>query len=116
MSLDRAAVLDVAKAAERALRLIEGMDQNAFDADERTRWAVYSQFVLIGEAAARVSPAFRKSHAGLPWKEMVGMRNRLVHGYDQIDWSRVWETLQQNLPALLKSLASVPGDDDPVPD
>jgi len=77
------------------------MSEEAFLADVKTQWAVYSQIVLIGEAAGRVSVGFCNAHPELPWKEMTGMRHRLVHGYDDINWSRVWQSVQDDLPTLV---------------
>lgn len=105
MSRDDSAILDIRDAATRAIGFAQGMSIEEFVADEMTHWAVYSQIVLIGEAANRVSSEYRQPRPEVPWKQMIGMRHRLVHGYDDINWERVWETVTDDLPRLLASLA-----------
>jgi uncharacterized protein with HEPN domain len=106
MSRDLSAVIDIMEAARRALDFTRGMNRDDFflDKSEQARWAVYSQIVIIGEAAARLSADFRDAHAAVPWRKVVGMRHRLVHGYDEINWLRVWETVSDDLPGLLEWL------------
>jgi uncharacterized protein with HEPN domain len=60
--------------------------------------------LIIGEAAGRVSPEFVRDHADIPWSQMTGMRHRLIHGYDETNWIRVWETVKVDLPAMLQAL------------
>jgi uncharacterized protein with HEPN domain len=67
----------------------------------------------VGEAAGRLSPDFRGRHAELPWAEIVGMRNRLVHAYYEIDYDLLWQTLTEDLPPFVdrvkELLANEPG-------
>ena len=100
MSPDLTPLMDVLLAVNRALEFTEGLDARAFQADKRTRWAVYSQIVIIGEAAGRVSREFQRDHPDIPWADMIGMRHRLVHGYDEVRWDRVWDTVVHDLPKL----------------
>ena len=58
----------------------------------------------MGEAAARISEPFREQHPDLPWRQVIGMRNRLIHGYDDIVLSVVWEVIQNDLPKLIQAL------------
>jgi uncharacterized protein with HEPN domain len=104
MSRDSATLVDIAEAARRATRFTAGLDAASFFGNEEKRWAVFSQIVIIGEAAARLSAEFQEAHTQIPWKQIVGMRHRLVHGYDQINWRRVWETATHDLPALLAAI------------
>jgi uncharacterized protein with HEPN domain len=62
---------------------------------------------VIGEAARGVSPAFRNSHPDLPWKNMVGMRDRLIHGYYDINLDVVWKTVTEDLPPLISQLEEI---------
>lgn len=105
MSRDVSAVVDINDAVGRAIAFAQGMGEEQFLADSKTRWAVYSQIVLIGEAAGRASAEYQRVHSEVPWKQMIGMRHRLVHGYDDINWTRVWETLADDLPRLQVCLA-----------
>jgi uncharacterized protein with HEPN domain len=62
---------------------------------------------VIGEAARGVSPEFRNSHPDLPWKNMVGMRDRLIHGYYDINLDVVWKTVTEDLPPLISQLEEI---------
>lgn len=100
MSPDLTPLLDILLAVNRAIEFTKGCDASAFHADERTRWAVYSQIIVIGEAAVRISRDFQRDHPEIPWTDMIGMRHRLVHGYDEVKWDRVWDTVVVDLPKL----------------
>ena len=107
MSRDLGSLLDIHRAAAEAMDLAQGVSQEGFLQDRKLKWAIYSQFIIIGEAAGRVSAKFRAEHSEVPWSQMVGMRHRLVHGYDQVNWVRVWETLAEDLPAVASVIRSL---------
>ena len=88
-------------------RYVEGLDRAAFLADERTGDAVVRNLEVIGEAAARLPEAFRASASDIPWRRIVGLRNRIVHEYFGIDLEIVWEIVRTDLPALRPQLAEL---------
>lgn len=101
------------QAAQEACDFVAGMTPEAFKADLRTQKAVEMNLVVIGEAASRLldqHPEFAQGHPELPWREMRGMRNRMAHGYFEIDLDVVWSTVQTALPALLARLDALPTD------
>ena len=104
MHLDDAAVLDILNAARSAIRFAEGISRSAFLDDEKTQSAVMHQLLVLGEAVKRLSPEFRDSHLQLPWKMMAGMRDKLVHEYDDVDMAIVWDTVQNDLPPIIATL------------
>ena len=59
---------------------------------------------VIGEASARLSETLRARHPEVPWREIIGMRNMLIHGYFDIDWEQVWNALERDLPGLRRAL------------
>ena len=63
---------------------------------------------VIGEAAGQVSKEFQTAHPEIPWPAIVGMRNRLIHAYFDIDLDRVWDTVKDDLPPLVASLEKIP--------
>lgn len=93
-------LLDIFLAANRAMDFVAGQDKAAFESDARTRWAVYSQIVIIGEACRRISREFQMENPQIPWSEIIGMRHRLIHDYDDFDWDFVWDTVANDLPRL----------------
>jgi uncharacterized protein with HEPN domain len=97
------------KAATDACSFIDGMDKADFDVDKRTQQAVVMSLFIIGEAATKVMDnyaGYMQAHPEVPWRSMRGMRNRIAHGYFDINLDVVWETVQTALPALLKQLAA----------
>lgn len=94
-------------AASEALDFLEGSSFNTFAEDRRTQKAVFMSLIIIGEAAARILerfPDFTAAHPEIAWIEMRGMRNRLTHVYFEVDLAIIWNTVQQELPRLLRSL------------
>lgn len=99
------------EAARKPLSYVEGADKDGFLADSRTQEAVALNLPVIGEAAAgltRRHAGFVAQHQQLPWRQMQGMRNRIAHGYFDLDMTIVWETVRSALPELL-GLLSVSG-------
>ena len=70
----------------------------------RDRLAILKAVEVVGEAASQVSPEGKEAHPEIPWAKIIGMRNRLVHGYFNVNLERVWETVQQDLPDLIALL------------
>jgi uncharacterized protein with HEPN domain len=101
MSRDDAILLDLARAARLAREFVQDIDEAKFLADVKTQSAVLHQLLILGEAAKRLSHAFRDTHSRIPWPLITGMRDKLIHDYDDVDLAVVWETLQKDLPTLL---------------
>lgn len=112
MRRDLAFIEDILHAARLAMGFVEGMTYDAFVVDEKTQAAVIREIEIIGEAAGRVSTAFAVSHRELPWREMVSMRNRMIHGYEDISLRIVWEAVRVNIPALIELVAPLVGSEE----
>lgn len=90
-------------AIKLARSYVDGLSREGFHADKKTQQAVILNIVVIGEAATQLvaeCPEFAKRHPEIPWKQMRGMRNRMAHGYFEIDLDVVWDTVQGSLPEL----------------
>jgi uncharacterized protein with HEPN domain len=105
---DEVTLQDIEVAARRIAEFIQGYTSDQFSADEKTWSAVLYQIGVIGEAVKRLSEPFRAAHPSTPSSEMAGMRNRVIHGYDAVDFERVWETVTRSIPALRATLAALP--------
>jgi uncharacterized protein with HEPN domain len=95
-----------------ALSYVEGYSRADFLADKRTQQATVLNLLVIGELASKIlsdDAAFTVQHAQVPWRSMVGMRNRIAHGYFEIDLDVVWQTIESALPELLKALEAIDG-------
>lgn len=102
-------------AATDARSFIEGLTKDDFLADRRTQQAVIMSLIIIGEAVTKVMDRyaeFAQAHGQVPWRNMRGMRNRIAHGYFDINLDVVWDTVQAALPELLKQLPAVRQDAD----
>lgn len=101
---DQIRVRHMLDAAREVLSFVDGMEHAAFVRNRLVVLAVIKELEIIGEAAAKVSIATRDSNAEIPWQDVVGMRNRLIHGYFDIDLERVWDTVTGDVPELVKLL------------
>lgn len=98
------------QAACQAAEYVLGMDQVAFDQDLKTQDAVIMKLLVIGELAAKVleeDAAFTQASPDVPWLKMKGMRNRMAHGYFELDHAVVWDTVKNAVPELIASLGNL---------
>lgn len=101
---DRVTLQQMRDATRKALILAEGRRRPDLDEDWVATLALTQLFQIIGEAARRLSERFRQDHPEVPWAEVIGLRNRLIHGYDTVDLDRLWLVMTSDLPALATSL------------
>jgi uncharacterized protein with HEPN domain len=97
-------VQDILDAIAEIQVFVADMDRDQFLADPKTLKAVTANLVVIGEAARHVPEPIVRQSSEIPWELMSGMRNRLVHGYYQVDPEIVWDTCQNDLPSLVDPL------------
>lgn len=92
-------------AAREASRFLQGRDPQDLATDTMLNYAVRHAIEIIGEAANNVSPEVRNSLPEIPWRQVIGMRNRLIHAYFDVNTAILWDTVKLSLPALIASLA-----------
>jgi uncharacterized protein with HEPN domain len=113
---DAALLLDMLLAARDAQGFVQGLDEAAFLGSRLHQNAVIRSLVVIGEAAAKVSPAVRAAHPEIPWREVTGMRHRLIHDYGEVRLAIVWTVVRDHLgPLIAKLTALVPGESESEP-
>lgn len=93
---------DVLSTADKIEAFIGNMDLAAFKSDEKTAYAVIHALKVIGEAASKIPSTIRLRHPSIPWKEVAGMRNKLIHEYFGVDLETVWKTASEDVPLLKK--------------
>ena len=104
---DDSYLADIEEACRRILDYTQGMKYEAFLKNSLVQDAVLRNFQIIGEAAKRVSNDLRQSNPDIPWREMMGMRDKVVHDYIGVNFATVWDTIEQNLPQLLNQVTSL---------
>ncbi len=97
-------IQDMVNAARQIERYTEGLAFEEFLEDEKTMDAVMRQLTIIGEAASHIPEEILSRYPGIPWAEIRGMRNVIVHAYLDVNTRIVWETVKRNLPELLARL------------
>lgn len=107
MQRDRAYIQDIIDAARLAMSYLNKVTEEEFAHDTQIQDAVIRRIEIIGEAARRVSPELRGANPQIPWSEMIGMRNLMIHDYDDVDVHVVWNTVQKDLPQLLEALVQM---------
>lgn len=107
MRRDDAYLLDMLIAARDAVTFLGELSSEQFAASRIHQQAVAKALETIGEAAARVSESTRAAHAEIPWREIIGMRHRLVHDYFEVDLQKVWDTVRNDIPPLIAILERV---------
>ena len=112
---DRIRLQHMLDAARKAVRLAAGRDREDLEAeDDPLAYALVHLISVIGEAASRVSSGTRSQLDGIPWPDIVGMRNRLIHAYFDINLDILWATVQDSLPPLIQRLESALAEDEDV--
>ncbi len=104
---DRTSMRDMLSHTNEAIVLLKGRDREDLGRDRVLQLALTRLVEIIGEAAWRVSAEARLRHETVPWPQIVGMRNRLVHGYDVIDYDLLFDTVREDLPALANVLQAI---------
>jgi uncharacterized protein with HEPN domain len=99
---------DMLENAQRAIQFTKGMSYEVFAKDDKTVYAVIRAVEIIGEAAANIPEEVRSKYPNVPWREVKGMRNKLVHQYFGINMEVVWQTIHEDLPMLIKELKDIP--------
>ena len=98
---------DIFEAMGTAQVFIEGMDFEAFVADDKTASAVVRKLEIIGEATKNVPEMIRHKYPQVPWRQMAGMRDRIIHAYFDVNYTIVWEVVTELIPPLQPMIAQI---------
>ena len=98
---------DILEAMVAAQSFVEGMGFDAFVADDKTASAVVRKLEIIGEATKNVPDPIRQKYPHVPWRDMAGMRDRIIHAYFDVNYSIVWNILKNRIPTLQPIIAQI---------
>ena len=101
---DRTRLRHMLTHAEEATQMARGHTRVELDSDRQLNLSLVRLMEIVGEAAARVSPETRARLTAIPWPDVAGLRNRLIHGYDKVDFDILWDIVQYDLPPLVAEL------------
>ena len=104
---DRTRLRHMLDAATDAVSFVGGKAETDVRGDKQLTLALFKCIEIVGEAASRVSAQFQAAHAEIPWADIIGMRNRLVHVYFDIDAALVFQTVRDELPLLIAALNTI---------
>ena len=104
---DMARLRHILDAAREAVTFTQGRSPSDLDADHMLSLALVRLLEIIGEAARGISSQFREAHPEIAWSQMAGMRDRLIHGYFDVNLDVVWKTVSDDLPVLVAQLEKI---------
>lgn len=90
-----------------AVEMARGRSRKDLDGDRQFNLSLVRLLEIVGEATAAISREFRENHPEIPWRDIIGLRNRLIHGYDAVDFDILWTIVQQDLPVLISQLETI---------
>lgn len=93
--------------AREAVSMVQGRTRTDLDTDRLLNLALVRLLEIIGEAAGRVAKEERDLYPDIPWPEIVGLRNRLIHGYDEVDFDILWQIVKKDVPSLIEKLEKI---------
>ncbi len=101
---------DIVDAMDKAEAMLSGVDYETFEEDYKLNFAVVRALEIVGEATKRLPQSLRDEYPEIPWKDMAGMRDRIVHGYDDVNLRIVWETVKNRLPEIKPKIRQILAD------
>jgi uncharacterized protein with HEPN domain len=107
MSRDPESLIDIQNSIRRILRYVDGVSRPDLETNDEKLSAILYQITIIGEATKRLSNEFRIQHPEVPWREIAGMRDIIVHEYDQLDFDVIWDVVSSKLEELLPLIDSL---------
>jgi uncharacterized protein with HEPN domain len=106
---DKALLYDMLDAARHLRKMWSDRSRDDLLADRTLQWATDHGFNIIGEAARHVSAATKTAYPMIDWRRIIGLRNIVVHDYDEIDYARHWRVIQEDVPKLVAELEKAVG-------
>jgi uncharacterized protein with HEPN domain len=104
MLRDKQALIDIATAIQQTLQYAQGIDRKNLPQDDEKQAAILYRLIIIGEATKRLSNGLREQCPTIPWRQMAGLRDVVIHDYDELDFDILWNVVHINLPEILPEI------------
>ena len=101
---DLASIIDIFQAGQKIISFAQNLSQESLLSDEMRLSAILYQILIMGEATKRLSSEFRQENSHISWKEIAGIRDKLIHDYDNVKLDVVWDVISIEIPELLKQI------------
>jgi uncharacterized protein with HEPN domain len=98
---------DILNSILRIEQFIQNITEDEFKQDEKTQYAVIRAFEIIGEASKKISQDIKENHSDIPWREISGMRDKLIHDYVGVNTAVIWKTATEDIPTLKRSIEEI---------
>ena len=107
MKEDSVYLMHILDAVNDIDEFVKDMNKETFLSNKAIEYAVVRSIEIIGEASKHLSKKFREQHKDIPWEDICGMRDKLIHDYIGVDYSIVWQAIEKDIPSLKKKLVKV---------
>ncbi len=107
MQRDKQALIDIAIAIQQTLLYAQDIDRNNLQENDEKQAAILYRLIIIGEATKRLSDKFREQYPMIPWRQMAGLRDVVIHDYDELDFDILWNVIHINLPDILPEIQAI---------
>lgn len=107
MPRDKQALIDISTAIQQTLLYAQGIERHHLQAEDEKQAAILYRLIIIGEATKRLSDELRKQYPMIPWRQMAGLRDVVIHDYDELDFDILWNVIHINLPDILPEIQAI---------
>ena len=107
MSRDRQALIDISTAIKQTLQYAQGIERQDLQQNDEKQASILYRLIIVGEATKRLSLSLREQHPTVLWRQMAGLRDVVIHDYDELDFDILWNVIHLNLPEILPEIQSI---------
>jgi uncharacterized protein with HEPN domain len=104
MLRDKHTLMDISTAIQQILKYAQNVEKDKLQQDDEKQAAILYRLIIIGEATKRLSNDFREQFSTIPWRQMAGLRDVVIHDYDELDFDILWNVIHINLPDILPEI------------